>query len=173
MTDDARRSVTLVDDGRPIAWRHSTIMRIGAVIVALTALGNAAAFVVAYRLSDLWVPGLLLLCAVAAVRWGRTVIAMDQHEITVVTTLRRRTYALADVVAAEADYYGLRIGLSGGGSIYPSVGQTWNVTRWLGRVSRGDRMAALILHRAEVARGGGPGPIVIVGRRSIGTPNIG
>ncbi len=173
MTDKAGRSVTLVDDGRPIAWRHPVILRIGAVIVALTALGIATAFVVTYRLSDLWVSGLLVLCAVLAARWGRSAITMDEHEITVVTTFRRRTFALADVVTAESDYYGLWIRLSGGTSIYPSVGSTWNVTRWLGLVSSGDRKAALILHRARVARGGDPGPITIVGRRSAGTFNLG
>lgn len=165
--------MTLVDDRRPIAWRHSLIVRIVAVIFALTALGAAAAFVVTYRLSDLWVPGLLVLCAVLAARWGRTAIAMDEQEVTVVTTFRRRTFALADIVMAESGYYGLTIRLSDGTSISPSIGQTWNVTRWLGRVSGGDRKAAVILHRARVARGADPRPITVVGRRGIGTFNLG
>lgn len=43
-----------------------------------------------------------------------------------------------------------------------------NFQRWAGQVSRGDQKAALVMHRAALARGESPGPIEIYRTRGAG-----
>lgn len=126
------------------------------VATVLTAVGSALAW----------------LCIV------RPRLLVTTNEVIVVKWFRTIRFPLAEVLSAQSDYYGLTFNLvdtpSSEESLWQrtcstSVLQTWNVTKWLGRESRADRVGALLTREAAVLRGEDPATDdVPEGRRGFG-----
>ena len=166
----AKSTVVVEDDGEPVTWRRSLLVRFVVPLLALAMLGLTAALAFDTPSPSLF----LLVVAYVAVGWiigwgtWRARISMDRTYLTVVTYRGTRTVALRDVVDAQSGYYGLTVGLADESTITSSLGETTNVTRWRGKVSRADMKAALILGRAAEARGEVGFPRTLVGRRGTG-----
>lgn len=166
------RIVTFEDDGRSRRWRRPLLLRILGGLLAVGFLTVGAWLSTVARASDLWVVPAYLAFALVSVGWlvWPMLTLGDAHLELRRLLRRRRRIDLRDVVSAESGYFGISIGLRDGSAVSSSLGETWNLTRWLGRVSRSDRTLGVVLHRARVARGEDVGTrIVLEGRRGAGT----
>lgn len=167
----APEPVHVFDDGAPLRWQFSRGLRVVGLLWLLLAVTLAVAIVVTQPISDSWWEALLPLAVGIVFGWFMPIrprINLTSDRLEVRTWYGQRVVDLADVTAAQADYYGLTIEQRSGPDINSSLGQKMNVNGWLGRVSKGDRWAAIIVYRARLARGEHPDPIELVGTRTAG-----
>lgn len=164
------RTVVLDDDGQLLVWRRPLIVRIVVPLLTLAFLGTVTALAVDDVSPGLIAPVLLYVAFTWIIGWGtwRTRIVVNGDRLTVTTYRGTRSSPLAQVTDASSGYYGMTIRLADGTTLSSSLAATANGTRWRGRVSRGDLKAALILGRAEKARGGAGFPRTVVGTRGPG-----
>ncbi|HET6167851.1 MAG TPA: hypothetical protein VFE07_13555 [Marmoricola sp.] len=164
------REMHIDDDLRPCVWRIGAPARYVTWAGILGLFGLGLTFLVTQPFPDwIWEPLVPLLIAY----WLFTAfivprIKLDQEQITFVTLYRSRRVRLRDVLSAASGYYGLNVKTTDGDLVSSNVGPTANYTRWRGRISAGDCKAAIIEHRAALARGEDPGSIVLVGKRGAG-----
>jgi hypothetical protein len=162
--------IPLEDDLRSLEWRIAAPARYAtwAGVLGLSGLGLLLLITQPFpdRLWEPLVPFVVAYWLVTAFVAPR--VRIDAEQITFVTMYRSRRIALRDVVSASSGYYGLNVQTANGDLLSSNVGQTANYTRWRGRISAGDRKAAIIEHRAALARGEDPGPIVLIGKRGAG-----
>lgn len=172
----AAEPVRIEDDGSPLTWRFSRTVRFLGVLWIVIFVGSGIALLVSVPLSWGW--WAFLEAVAIGIVFGylmiiRPRIDIDATELRITTWYGVRVVALAEVTEASAGYYGLTMSRSDGSTVSSSVGQKTNVSKWLGKVTKGDRWAAIIVHRSQLARGEDPGPIEIVGKRGVGNPWMG
>ena len=91
-------------------------------------------------------------------------IVLDREDVTVVNWFRTGSFPLASVVDARPGYWGTEFDLTDGAAFTAGVLQRPNYKAWLGRASRADKVAMLVLEGGAQLRGQRPTVVLPPGR---------
>jgi len=157
--------VHVEDDGSPIVWRASLPLRASAVLGTVLVIAVAVILMIAYPapLTFLLVfdAGMLGLAYWLYSSVVAQEIRIDDHDISISALVKSNRMPLSLVESARSGSFGITVTAVDGHTISSSFGRVTNNATGHHRVTRADRIAAVVNHRAALARGEDPGPIVL------------